>query len=363
MRGVPRLSGAPVRAHDIRAGAAMVVAGLAAEGETVISGVAHIDRGYDDLVGRLASVGADIDQGVSAARGRQPRRWRYVPVMADLEFFFDPICPWAWITSRLTVEVADQRDLAVDWRFICLRMVNEEQNYDSEFPPGYVNAHTPATMLRIAGRGPARRRERRRWPRSYTAFGEQLHTAGRSEEIRDGDDSVIGEAVEDRRPPARARRAAGDDEALDDVVREETDLALSGGPARTSARRSSRSLPAPTGRRASSGRSSPASRAARRRCGSGTPSSCSPARRGSPSSSARREIVRRTRRRSARARSARSPPLGQPQQPGDDGHRPDDEQDLVPSALVATTDGGNAGGEEGVAHHTSWYGRHAELPD
>jgi UDP-N-acetylglucosamine 1-carboxyvinyltransferase len=60
VRGVPRLSGAPVRAHDIRAGAAMVVAGLGAEGETVISGVAHIDRGYDDLVGRLASVGADI---------------------------------------------------------------------------------------------------------------------------------------------------------------------------------------------------------------------------------------------------------------------------------------------------------------
>ena len=58
VRGVPRLSGAPVRAHDIRAGAAMVVAGLAAEGETVISGVHHIDRGYDDLVGRLAAVGA-----------------------------------------------------------------------------------------------------------------------------------------------------------------------------------------------------------------------------------------------------------------------------------------------------------------
>ena len=60
VRGVPRLSGAPVRAHDIRAGAAMVVAGLAAEGETVISGVSHIDRGYDDLVGRLSAVGADI---------------------------------------------------------------------------------------------------------------------------------------------------------------------------------------------------------------------------------------------------------------------------------------------------------------
>lgn len=62
VRGVPRLSGAPVRAHDIRAGAAMVVAGLAAEGVTTISGVQHIDRGYDDLVGRLAAVGAGIER-------------------------------------------------------------------------------------------------------------------------------------------------------------------------------------------------------------------------------------------------------------------------------------------------------------
>jgi UDP-N-acetylglucosamine 1-carboxyvinyltransferase len=62
VRGVPRLSGAPVKAHDIRAGAAMVVAGLAAEGETRITGVHHIDRGYDDLVGRLRSVGAAIDR-------------------------------------------------------------------------------------------------------------------------------------------------------------------------------------------------------------------------------------------------------------------------------------------------------------
>ncbi len=60
VRGRPHLSGAPVRAHDIRAGAALVVAGLAAEGETHISGVHHIDRGYDDLVGRLAAVGAAI---------------------------------------------------------------------------------------------------------------------------------------------------------------------------------------------------------------------------------------------------------------------------------------------------------------
>lgn len=62
VRGRPALSGAPVKAPDIRAGAALVVAGLVAEGETTISGVHHIDRGYDDLVGRLAGVGADIER-------------------------------------------------------------------------------------------------------------------------------------------------------------------------------------------------------------------------------------------------------------------------------------------------------------
>ena len=62
VRGVQSLSGAPVRAPDIRAGAALVVAGLAAEGETTVSGIDHIDRGYDDLVGRLQGLGANIER-------------------------------------------------------------------------------------------------------------------------------------------------------------------------------------------------------------------------------------------------------------------------------------------------------------
>ena len=62
VRGVPHLSGAPVKAPDIRAGAALVVAGLAADGQTTVSGVHHVDRGYDDLVGRLAALGADIER-------------------------------------------------------------------------------------------------------------------------------------------------------------------------------------------------------------------------------------------------------------------------------------------------------------
>jgi UDP-N-acetylglucosamine 1-carboxyvinyltransferase len=58
--GVERLSGAPVRASDIRAGAALVVAALSAEGVTTIHDATHIDRGYQDLDGRLSALGADI---------------------------------------------------------------------------------------------------------------------------------------------------------------------------------------------------------------------------------------------------------------------------------------------------------------
>jgi len=60
VRGVARLSGVPVRATDLRAGAALVLAGLAADGETVVAGAGHVDRGYEDLAGRLRSLGADV---------------------------------------------------------------------------------------------------------------------------------------------------------------------------------------------------------------------------------------------------------------------------------------------------------------
>jgi UDP-N-acetylglucosamine 1-carboxyvinyltransferase len=60
VRGMAALSGAPVRAPDIRAGAALVIAGLAAEGETLIAEAHHVARGYQDLVGNLTSLGADV---------------------------------------------------------------------------------------------------------------------------------------------------------------------------------------------------------------------------------------------------------------------------------------------------------------
>ena len=60
VRGVDRLSAAPVRAQDVRAGAALVVAGLAADGETLVLDPFHVDRGYPDLARQLRALGADV---------------------------------------------------------------------------------------------------------------------------------------------------------------------------------------------------------------------------------------------------------------------------------------------------------------
>ncbi|MDA8271591.1 MAG: UDP-N-acetylglucosamine 1-carboxyvinyltransferase [Actinomycetota bacterium] len=61
IRGVSRLSGAQVKGTDIRAAAALALAGLAADGETILTGASHIERGYEDFPGRLRAVGADIE--------------------------------------------------------------------------------------------------------------------------------------------------------------------------------------------------------------------------------------------------------------------------------------------------------------
>jgi UDP-N-acetylglucosamine 1-carboxyvinyltransferase len=62
VRGVPVLTGAPVRASDIRAGAALVVAALSAEGQTVVNDLVHIDRGHERLEEKLTGLGASIER-------------------------------------------------------------------------------------------------------------------------------------------------------------------------------------------------------------------------------------------------------------------------------------------------------------
>ena len=68
-----------------------------------------------------------------------------------IEFFWDPVCPFAWLTSRWVAQVAALRDYRVDWRFISLRLINGHKDYATDFPEGYDFIHTAGLrMLRVA---------------------------------------------------------------------------------------------------------------------------------------------------------------------------------------------------------------------
>jgi hypothetical protein len=143
--------------------------------------------------------------------------------VAELEFFWDPVCPWAWLTSRWVVNVIAERPMDVDWKFICLRIVNAERDYEREFRPGYERGHTRGLeLLRVAAAARASIGPDAVLP-LYTAFGTRIHLE-RGAETFDSPDGVRG-----------ILSSLGYDESLgdaaystefDDVVREETQLAL-----------------------------------------------------------------------------------------------------------------------------------------
>jgi hypothetical protein len=73
--------------------------------------------------------------------------------VTDLRFYFDPVCPFAWMTSEWVRQVQAARDYEVDWRFISLRLLNAHLDYDAHFPAGYEAGHTAGLrLLRLAAR-------------------------------------------------------------------------------------------------------------------------------------------------------------------------------------------------------------------
>ena len=146
----------------------------------------------------------------------------------DIEFFWDPVCPFAWITSRWVVEVAAQRDFRVDWRFISLRLVNKYKDYATEFPPEYEFGHTAGLrMLRVAA---AIRQELGREPLGalVTAYGESYWDRPQGSGMRDHlstHDHVV-DVLKAAGLPTRFA-ASLDDTSWDDLLDAESELALS----------------------------------------------------------------------------------------------------------------------------------------
>src|SRR5680860_164992 len=97
---------------------------------------------------------------------------------ADLHFYFDPVCPFAWMTSKWVRLVMAERDYTVDWRFISLRQVNAEVDYHSHFPPQYEAGHTAGLrLLRVAAAARARCGRDCVGP-LYAAMGKRLFDIG-----------------------------------------------------------------------------------------------------------------------------------------------------------------------------------------
>ena len=113
---------------------------------------------------------------------------------ADINFYFDPVCPFAWMTSKWVRQVQAQRDYTVDWRFISLRLVNAEVDYDAHFPPEYEAGHTAGLrLLRVAARARAEHGRAAMAP-LYAAFGTHIFETAPDA----GDDRSEGEVRERR---------------------------------------------------------------------------------------------------------------------------------------------------------------------
>ncbi len=145
----------------------------------------------------------------------------------DIEFFWDPVCPFAWVTSRWVQQVADQRDYKVDWRFISLRLLNKHKDYATEFPPEYEHGHTAGLrFLRVAA---AVRDELGREPMGalVEAFGRSYwdKPKGSGMRARLSTTEHATEVLEAAGVPARFA-AALDDTSWDGMLDDETELAL-----------------------------------------------------------------------------------------------------------------------------------------
>ena len=147
----------------------------------------------------------------------------------DLHFYFDPVCPFAWMTSKWVRIVAAQRDYRVDWRFISLRILNAHIDYAAHFPPDYEEGHTAGLrLLRVATRVRAEQGRDAVGP-LYEAIGTRIFDTSREVDplsaSGQGSPSMLEPLLNEVGLPAEFVDAL-EDTSLDDEIRAETEEAL-----------------------------------------------------------------------------------------------------------------------------------------
>ena len=146
---------------------------------------------------------------------------------ADLHFWFDPVCPFAWMTSKWVRMVAEQREYRVEWRLISLRLLNRHVDYDAQFPPEYEAGHTSGLhLLRVAARARAEHGPQALDP-LYATLGRHVFEdpAGQPPPERASSRAFLEQVLTEAGLPV-GLAAAVDDASWDAEIQEETDAAL-----------------------------------------------------------------------------------------------------------------------------------------
>jgi len=148
---------------------------------------------------------------------------------ADLHFYFDPVCPFAWMTSKWVRMVAAQREYQVDWRFISLRILNADVDYATHFPPEYEDGHTAGLrLLRVAALARQKHGRDAIGP-LYEAMGTRVFDTPRDADplsaSGQGSRRMLEPLLRNLGMPTDLADAL-DDESLDQAIRAETEEAL-----------------------------------------------------------------------------------------------------------------------------------------
>ncbi len=148
----------------------------------------------------------------------------------QIEFYFDPLCPWAWITSRFVVEVSQQRPLDIRWRLISLAVLNLDDDGNPPPPPYGAIMPIGTQNMRVLA-AVSSNHTNAELGSLYTALGERLHRGGRTSEIfgkhstEGAHLSLMKEALAEVGLPVGLVDSATD-ESLDEVVEASTAEAL-----------------------------------------------------------------------------------------------------------------------------------------
>ena len=144
----------------------------------------------------------------------------------EVHFFFDPVCPFAWMTSKWLRLVAQQRDYDVTWRFISLRQLNAHLDYGTAFPPEYEAGHMAGLrLLRVAASVRNGHGDRAVGP-LYLAYGTHIFEGPPGGDTATDAAAIATASLTDAGLPAHHADAL-EDSSWDAEIQADTDHALS----------------------------------------------------------------------------------------------------------------------------------------